>query len=100
MAKPWPIWCAIAQVAPFDIGAKPGGLATVQWDGKDDAGGVQPKGAYTVQVKAKTADGNTVDVSQEATGLVKSISFQGGVTTLVLDNGVNAPASDLIQVNR
>jgi flagellar basal-body rod modification protein FlgD len=87
-------------VRTMNVGAKPAGQASVQWDGKDDLGTLQPAGAYSVQVQAKGPGGAPVSVSQEASGTVTSVSFDQGFTQLVLDNGVIAPASDLIKVNR
>lgn len=86
-------------VRTIKAGAKPAGAVTVQWDGKDDLGTAQPAGSYSVSVQA-TSGGSPVVVSQETTGIVQSVSFDGGFTQLVLDNGVTAPASDLIRVNK
>ncbi len=87
-------------IRTMDVGDKPAGPITVQWDGKSDLGIQQPAGAYSVQVQAKGPVGTSVEVLQETTGTVMSVSFDQGFTNLILDNGVNAPASDLIKVNK
>ncbi len=87
-------------VRTMDVGAKPAGLLTSLWDGKSDLGVQEPAGAYTVQVQAKGPGGAPVTVSQETSGTVTSVSFDQGFTNLILDNGANAPASDLIRVNK
>ena len=87
-------------VRTMDIGAKPAGLTTIQWDGKSDLGTQLPAGAYTIRVQAKGPGGTGVEVSQETSGTVTAVSFDQGFTKIVLDNGVTAPASDLIKVNK
>jgi flagellar basal-body rod modification protein FlgD len=87
-------------IRTMDVGAKPAGVATLQWDGKSDLGMQQPAGAYSVRVQAKGPGGTSIQVLQETTGTVSAVSFDQGFTNLVLDNGVNAPASDLIKVNK
>jgi flagellar basal-body rod modification protein FlgD len=87
-------------IRTMNVGAKPAGPISALWDGKSDLGIQQPAGAYSVQVKAKGPGGTSVEVLQETTGTVTSVSFDQGFTNLILDNGVNAPASDLIKVNK
>lgn len=86
-------------VRTIDAGARPEGAVSVAWDGKDDSGIVQKAGAYSVVVEAKNADGNPIEVTQETTGMLMSVSFENGYANLHLDNGANAPAANLIQVN-
>jgi flagellar basal-body rod modification protein FlgD len=87
-------------IRTIDLGAKPAGLANLQWDGKNNFGVQQPAGSYSVQVRAKGSGGVAVEVSQETSGAVTSVSFDQGFTNLFLDNGATAPASDLIRVNK
>lgn len=86
-------------VRTIQAGAKPQGLVKVNWDGRDDKGLSQPPGAYSVSVDAKGAEGGAVEASLETSGLVRSISFDQGYPSLQLDNGVTAPASDLLRMN-
>jgi flagellar basal-body rod modification protein FlgD len=80
------------------IGAHGAGLVRVSWDGRDNQGNVLPAGTNAVSVQAKTADGGSVSVAQETTGLVKSVAFDKGYPVLTLDNGMQVPVSDLIEV--
>jgi flagellar basal-body rod modification protein FlgD len=86
-------------VRTMQVGAHQAGLVKVAWDGRDDNGTTQPAGSYTVAVSAKNAAGSPVDASQQTTGLLSSVNYANGYAQLVLDNGVEAPASDLISVN-
>ncbi len=86
-------------VRTMQVGAHQAGLVNVAWDGRDQNGMSQPAGTYTVSVDARNAAGAPVDASQETTGILKSVNYANGYAKLVLDNGVEAPASDLISVN-
>ena len=81
------------------LGAGAAGLVRASWDGRDSNGLTQPTGAYAVSVVAKGQGGVPVDVSQETTGNLMSISFEKGYPNLLLDNGVSAPSSDLLRIN-
>ena len=85
-------------VRTMDLGARSAGLVQVNWDGRDDAGVVQPAGAYTVSVEAKTDLDAPVGVSQETSGVVEAVSFEQGFPLLHLDNGISVPVSDLLKV--
>jgi flagellar basal-body rod modification protein FlgD len=80
------------------MGARPQGLSTFMWDGRDAAGNVMPKGPYAISVVTTDANGGAVSVSQETTGVVSSVSFDQGYPVLQLDNGVSVPVSDLLRV--
>ncbi len=86
-------------IRTIPIGAHSPGLVKVNWDGKDAQGNIMPAGTYAVSVQAKTADGNTVAVAQETTGVVKSVAFDKGYPVLTLANGMQVPVSDLLQVS-
>jgi len=86
-------------VRTIPVGAHSAGLVRVNWDGRDDSGNVMPAGTYAVSVQAKTQDGGTVSVAQETTGLVQSVAFDKGYPVLSLDNGMQVPVSDLIEVS-
>jgi flagellar basal-body rod modification protein FlgD len=85
-------------VRTLDLGARPNGLTKIMWDGRNDAGVVQPAGTYAVAVKATTSDGGTVVVDQQTSGTVQGVSFDKGYPVLQLSNGVSAPVSDLLRV--
>jgi len=86
-------------IRTIPVGAHSAGLVRINWDGRDDSGNVMPAGTYAVSVQAKTQDGGTVSVAQETTGLVQSVAFDKGYPVLSLDNGMQVPVSDLIEVS-
>lgn len=85
-------------VRAMQLGSEPAGLIRVSWDGKDDSGMTQPAGTYTISVDAKSETGAPVEVQQQSSGVLKSVSFDQGYALLELNNGVTAPASDLLKV--
>lgn len=86
-------------IRTMKVGAKQAGVVNLAWDGKNDSGTQQPPGVYSISVSATGADGGAIEVLQQTTGVVKSISFEQGYPNLQLDNGVTAPASELLSVN-
>lgn len=86
-------------VRTIPIGAHNAGLVKTSWDGRDDQGNVMPAGTYAVSVQAKTEQGGAVSVAQETTGTVMSVAFDKGYPVLSLDNGMQVPVSDLIEVD-
>lgn len=86
-------------VRTLDVGAKNAGLVQLQWDGRDDAGNVQPAGSYAVSVAAQSEAGSSVPVTQETTSVVDAVSFDAGYPVLHLKNGVSVPVSDLLRVD-
>jgi flagellar basal-body rod modification protein FlgD len=85
-------------VRTLEVGAREAGLVRLTWDGRDNAGVVQPAGSYVVTVEAKNEAEAPVPVSQETTGLIRSVSFDKGYPVLHLDNGISVPVSDLLRV--
>jgi flagellar basal-body rod modification protein FlgD len=86
-------------VRTVHLGPESAGLVKMVWDGRDDSGVAQPPGAYAVSVVAKDSNGTAVDSSLETTGVITNVGFEKGYPNLQLDNGVSAPASDLLRVN-
>ena len=76
-------------VRTLDLGERPAGLSQITWDGRDDAGNVQPAGT----------SGAAVAVSQETKGMVQAVSFDKGYPVLHLSTGVSVPVADLLQVD-
>ncbi|MEM6960608.1 MAG: FlgD immunoglobulin-like domain containing protein [Myxococcota bacterium] len=60
------------------------GRHEVRWDGVDDIGQRMPPGRYTANVTAKDADGYSVEVSNELTGVVESVSYEHGYPELIV----------------
>ena len=86
-------------IRKIDVGGKGTGLSKHTWDGKSDSGVVMPPGSYKVTVEATAANGAKISVTQNVTGIVKSIAFDKGYPELQLDNGLAVPVSDLLRVN-
>jgi flagellar basal-body rod modification protein FlgD len=86
-------------VRTLNVGGKSAGLTKLTWDGKGDNGLVQPPGPYTISIVAKNGE-SPVLVNQETTGTLIGIDFTKGYPNLQLDNGVSAPASDLLRINQ
>lgn len=85
-------------VRTMELGARPGGPLSIQWDGRDANGQPAPRGSYQLTVAATTADGRSIDVTQDVTGTVTRVSFERGYPELLLDTGAAAPISDLVSV--
>jgi flagellar basal-body rod modification protein FlgD len=86
-------------VRTLDLGERGAGMAKITWDGRDDAGNVQPAGTYSVAVQATSTSGAPVAVSQETKGTIEAVSFDKGYPVLHLSTGVRVPIADLLQVN-
>ncbi|MEO7037477.1 MAG: flagellar hook capping FlgD N-terminal domain-containing protein [Polyangiaceae bacterium] len=86
-------------VRTIPIGSRKAGIIKTSWDGRDDQGNVMPAGTYAVSVQATSAAGGAVSVAQETTGTVTSVAFDKGYPVLALDNGMQVPVSDLIEVD-
>lgn len=86
-------------VRTIHTGPQPAGLSKVVWDGRNDQGLLQPPGPYTVSIVAKNGD-SSVSVNQETSGTLVGIDFTKGYPSLQLNNGVSAPASDLLRINQ
>ena len=65
---------------------------------RDANGQPVPRGSYQLVVAATTADGRSIDVTQDVTGTVTRVSFERGYPELFLDTGSAAPISDLVSV--
>jgi flagellar basal-body rod modification protein FlgD len=85
-------------VRTIELGARPAGAFTVNWDGKIDGGATAPQGTYTLRIKATTADGKPVGSTQDVSGTVVKVSFDKGYPELTLDNGAKGAISDLVGV--
>ncbi|HET9958234.1 MAG TPA: FlgD immunoglobulin-like domain containing protein [Polyangiaceae bacterium] len=86
-------------VRTLEVGKRSAGVVRLTWDGRNDAGTVQPEGSYSIAVSAANEAGGAVSVSQSTKGTVQSVSFDKGYPVLHLDSGVNVPVSDLLQVD-
>lgn len=62
------------------------GTSTYQWDGKTNAGNSVPEGLYTININAKNADGNTVNVHTTVDGKVDGVDMTGSEPLLLIGN--------------
>lgn len=85
-------------VRVLELGQKPMGTQAVEWDGKDASGNKLPDGAYTVEVKAKDAEGKEVQAATTSRLKVDSVVFQDGVIYL-LAGGRRFPLSSVNEVS-
>ncbi len=65
------------------------------WDGKDSFGNQMSEGSYTFEVNAMDLSGNPVQVLSTASGIVKEVMFEDGLTFILLNNGVKINLSDI-----
>lgn len=85
-------------VRSIEMGSRGKGVTSIHWDGRDEAGTVQPKGSYAISVVSKDAGGSPIGVTQQTSALVSAVSFDQGYPVLHLVNGVSVPVSDLLQI--
>jgi flagellar basal-body rod modification protein FlgD len=85
-------------VRSLELGAKNAGVVTLNWDGKNAAGNLQPKGSYNITVKATNSSGSAVPVDTQTVGIIDAVSYSNGYAEVELDNGASAPVSDLLRV--
>lgn len=82
-------------VQTLTLGPQAAGPVAITWNGSTAAGQTEPAGTYSVAVSATAANGASVGVSQNVTGVVSSVSFAQGYPQLTLANGTVAPLSQL-----
>jgi flagellar basal-body rod modification protein FlgD len=85
-------------IRTMNMGAQPPGAMQITWDGKDDAGTVEPAGSYTVSVTATDANGGNVPVETDVKGIVSQVSYDKGYPVVTLTSGTTAAISDLVSV--
>lgn len=86
-------------VRTLDLGVCQAGTAELGWDGRDANGNALAAGSYTVAVSATAADGTAVRANLLTSGLVKSVSYEGGETVLTV-GGSRVKFSDVIRINQ
>jgi len=78
-----------------DIGAQTAGNNQYIWDGRDDLGKQLPDGSYSFEVEAINSEGEFVGSSSTSSGYVTGVSFENGLTYLVLDGTRNVYLSEI-----
>lgn len=85
-------------VRTLELGKSDATVREVVWDGMSGEGVRQPAGRYTFTVVARGPKDEVITYNPEATGIVKSVSFNKGYPELSLDSGLAVPVSDLLRV--
>lgn len=75
------------------------GTQSLSWDGKDRNGNAVADGAYTFEVQAEGATGDKLDVTPYSKGTVTGVTFEDGVTYLIVGRGKIA-IGDVTQVKQ
>ena len=71
-------------VRTLDLGAQPAGNVDFDWDGLDENGQPMEAGRYRMEISAKNANGQSVSVDTDVTGIVTSVDYEGGYPELVI----------------
>lgn len=71
----------------------------VTWDGKDSYGQTMADGIYHISIKAVDSTGQTIGYDTYPTTTVEKVNFNSSGNTLLLQNGDEVPASQLVSVN-
>jgi flagellar basal-body rod modification protein FlgD len=75
------------------------GTQGISWDAKDRNGNTVADGAYTFEVQAEGASGEKVDLTTYSKGTVTGVTFEDGVTYLIVGNSKVA-IGDVTQVKQ
>jgi flagellar basal-body rod modification protein FlgD len=84
-------------VRTLELGSKNAGAQSESWDGTDSNGSRLESGIYTFAVTATDADGNPLPATNYIEGVVDSVTFEGGVTYLMV-GGRKIAVGDVIKV--
>jgi len=82
-------------VRTVDLGPLPAGVQPFTWDGKTDAGGTAPDGAYTLNITATDSSGAAVSAQALAQAGVESVAYGSDGPTLNLGLAGTAALSDV-----
>ena len=85
-------------VRRMDLGALEAGEHEIAWDGRNDAGSTVPDAAYTYEVRATDARGQSVEADTYSIGKVTGIAFAGGTTVLTVDHQLSLGADKVVKV--
>jgi flagellar basal-body rod modification protein FlgD len=81
------------------FGGMAAGSHSLTWDGFNEAGAVQAPGTYSVHMSAVDISGKSVSVTQQSRGVITGVSFQNGITQLMIGN-TPVSLSDVISIRQ
>ena len=84
-------------VRTLELGSKNAGEQLESWDGTDSNGSRLQAGIYTFEVTATDGDGNPIPTTNYIEGVVDSVTFEGGITYLLV-GGRKIAVGDVIKV--
>jgi len=84
-------------VSDIQLTASAAGKQSITWDGRDYNGNRVVDGTYTFEVQAEAANGEKVEVTTHSKGTVTGVTFEDGVTYLIVGDSRIA-LGDVIQV--
>lgn len=87
------------QVRSLDVGARPAGSGSVQWDGRDSLGNLLPTGNFTLDISATDASGNAIAASSKFSGVVTGVTFKNGIPVLEV-GGTRVQLADVVSVRQ
>jgi flagellar basal-body rod modification protein FlgD len=67
-----------------ETGALQAGAGQFTWNGKTSTGGKAPDGSYSISMTGTNAEGKTVPISTQFTGVVTGVDFTGSEPVLLL----------------
>jgi len=85
-------------VRTVEAGAQNSGSQEWSWDGKDNEGNQLAAGDYTFEVSAADVNGEEVAVTTYLKGIVTGVTFENGITYLLLGKQKVA-LGDVVRVN-
>ena len=85
-------------VRTIELGSQPAGAHEWMWDGRDNKGNQVADGTYTFEVSATDVDGEAVVVHTYFRGVVTGVTFEDGITYLLLGEQKVA-IGDVVKVN-
>lgn len=87
-------------VRKINLGKIAAGENSYTWDGKDSDGNKLSDGQYSVKISAVDSSGNTVTASTKSEGTVTGITYDNGVTYLVIDGKTKIQLGDITEINK
>jgi flagellar basal-body rod modification protein FlgD len=86
-------------VADIALTGLPAGQQSVTWDGKGRNGNTVADGSYTFEVQALGANGETLTATTQSRGTVTSITFEDGITYLMV-GGSKVAIGDVTRISQ